>query len=249
VPIARSHAPFIQSIFNIHLFMKHLFLTASLFAIAARSGAAVLTTLPTPMNQGGMIHINVAFNELTSALTAAPEAGTPAIKPLSAWKPGDTFAPSSPWYATLDPTQGAGFFNSQFGLVLFDSDPLPSGSQIMVGLVSETPGLEVFQWKNTSPQNFTGILGTGGSATSWNWGSVAHGMTHPMFVMPAGSSGSASATLSFTLADGTGLALPGYTATQATLNFTVVPEPSALLLSSLAGLLVLRRRRSHSILS
>jgi hypothetical protein len=227
--------------------MKHLLLTASLFAIASRSGAAVLTTLPTPMNQGGMIHINVAFNEITSALTAVPEPGTPVIQALSAWKPGDTFAPSSPWYATLDPTQAAGMFNSQFGLVLFESDPLPAGSQIMVGLVSKTPGLDAFQWKNTDPQNFTGILGTDGSDSSWNWGSVAHGMTHPMFVMPAGSNGTAEAILSFTLTDGSGIALPGYSTAQATLNFTVVPEPSALLLSSLAGLLILRRRRSHSI--
>jgi hypothetical protein len=228
--------------------MKHLFLTASLFAITARSGAAVLTTLPTPMNQGGMIHINIAFNELTSALTAVPEPGTPVIKPLSEWKPGDTFSPTSPWYATLDPTQAAGLFNSQFGLVLFESDPLPAGSQIMVGVVSKTPGLDAFQWKNTDPQNFTGMLGTGGSATSWNWGSVAHGMMHPMFVMPSGSNGTAGVTLSFTLADGSGIALPGHTPAQATLNFTVVPEPSALLLSSLAGLFIVHRRRSQSIL-
>lgn len=227
--------------------MKHLFLTASLLAIAARSSATVLTTLPTPMSQGGMIHINIAFNEGTSVLTAEPEAGTPVIKPLSAWKPGDTFSPSSPWYSTLDPTQAAGMFNSQFGLVLFNSDPLPAGSQIMVGLVSATPGLEVFQWKNTDPQNFTGILGTNSSATSWNWGSVAHGMTHPMFVMPAGSSGTASATLSFTLSDASGVALPGYSPAQATLNFTMAPEPSTLLLSSAAGLLVCRRRLNPSM--
>lgn len=227
--------------------MKTFYLTALLFAVAARSGATVLTTLPTPMNQGGMIHINVAFNETTSLLTAAPETGTPVIKPLSVWKPGDTFSPTSPWHSTLDPSQAAGMFNSQFGLVLFESDPLPAGSQIMVGLVSTTPGLEVFQWKNTDPQNFNGILGTDGSATSWNWGSVAHGMTHPMFVMPAGSSGVASATLSFTLSDASGVALPGYTPVQTTLNFTVVPEPSALLLSSAAGLLVFRRNRNPSM--
>jgi hypothetical protein len=190
-----------------------------------------------------MIHINVAFNETTGVLTAAPEVGTPDIKPLASWKPGDTFAETSPWYATLDPSQAAGMFNSQFGLVVAGSDTFPEGSKIMVGLVSATPGMEVYQWKNTDPQAFNGMLGTDGSLAAWDWGAVMHGMMHPMFVMPSGSSGSASAVLSFTLSDGSGVALPGYAPTQATLNFNVVPEPSALLLCCAAGLFALGRRR------
>lgn len=227
--------------------MKHICLIVFTIAIAPHAGAVILTTLPTPMNQGGMIHLNIALNG--NAITVDPEPGTPDIKPLAAWKPGDTLDPVAPWYSTLDPTQGAGLFNSQFGLVLFDSDPLPLGTKIMVGWVSGTPGMEAYQWKNTEPQLFNGILGTDGSPTSWDWGTVAHGMMHPMFVMPAGSGGSANVTLSFTLADGDGIALPGYTAAQTTMNFNVVPEPSALLLSAAGCLFGFRRRRASSKLS
>ncbi|MCU0751588.1 MAG: PEP-CTERM sorting domain-containing protein [Akkermansiaceae bacterium] len=225
--------------------MKLPILTFCTAAIVSNAGAVVLTTLPTPMNQGGMIHLNIALNG--NALTVDPEPGTPDLKPLAAWKPGDTLDPASPWYSTLDPTQGAGLFNSQFGLVLFNSDPLPPGTKIMVGWVSGTPGMEAYQWKNTEPQLFTGILGTDGSPASWDWGSVAHGMMHPLFVMPAGSSGSANVTLSFTLADGDGSPVSGYTPAQTTMNFTVVPEPSALLLSAAGCLFGLRRRRASSI--
>ena len=220
-------------------------LSATAFLLASHAGATVLATLPTPMNQGGMIHLNIALKG--NALTVDPEPGTPVIQGLSSWKPGDTFDPGSPWYATLDPTQAAGLFNSQFGLVLYDSDPLPVGAKILVGWVSGAPGMEVFQWKNTAPQMFNGILGTGGSASTWDWGTVAHGMMHPMFVMPAGASGPASATLSFTLADAEGAALPGYSGVQATVNFNVVPEPSSLAMIALGGLLLVRRKRPSQV--
>jgi hypothetical protein len=218
------------------------FTTLSFLAAALPASAAVLTTLPSPTDQGGMIHINVALNG--SAMEVLLDTGTPGIKPLAEWKPGDTLDPSSPWYATLDPSQAAGLFNSQFGFVMSgDSDLLPAGSTILIGWVSGTAGLESFRWRNTTPQLFDGILGTDGSSTSWDWGTVNRGMMHPLFSMPAGSGGTASATLSFTLADSSGVALPGYTAAQTTLNFSVVPEPSAWVLSMFTGLLVLRRNR------
>lgn len=207
-------------------------------------GATVLTLLPGPMDQGGMIHINVALNG--TSLTAAPEPGTPDLKPLSSWKPGDTLDPASPWYATLDPAQAAGLFNSRFGLVLFESDPLPADTKIMVSWVSGTPGLEAFRWRNSAPQLFDPILGTDGSAVAWDWSTVSHGMMHPVFVMPAGSSGTANMTLAFTLTDSTGTPVPGYTAAQTTVGFNVIPEPSAVLLSAFGGAMALRRRRNSS---
>lgn len=223
--------------------------TISFLTAALPVSATVLTTLPTPMNQGGMIHINVALNG--SAMEVLVDPGTPVIMPLSAWMPGDTLDLASPWYATLDPSQSAGLFNSQFGLVMSgDSDLLPANSTIIVGWVSGTAGLEAFRWRNSpAPQLFDGILGTEGSSTSWDWGTVNRGMMHPLFTLPAGSSGTASATLSFTLTDSSGMALPGYTATQTTLNFNVVPEPSAWVLAMVAGLLVLRRNRSKASVS
>ena len=222
-------------------------ITTVLFLSAALPvSATVLTALPSPMAQGGMIHINVALNG--SAMEVLVDSGAPVIKSLSAWMPGDTLDSASPWYATLEPSQAAGLFNSQFGLVMSgDSDLLPADSTIIVGWVSGTAGLEAFRWRNSpAPQLFDAILATDGSSTSWDWGTVNRGMMHPLFIMPTGSSGTASATLSFALADSSGLALPGYTPTQTTLNFNVIPEPSAWVLSMFTGLLVLRRNRSKA---
>jgi hypothetical protein len=234
---------------NNQIFKIMIKITTVSFLIAALPlSAAVLTGLPSPMTQGGMIHINVALN--ANAMSVMLESGTPEIKPLSAWMPGDTLDPASPWYSTLDPSQSGGLFNSQFGLVMSaDSDLLPTNSTIIVGWVSGTAGLEAFRWRNSAPQLFDPILGTDGTSTSWDWGTVNRGMMHPLFNMPAGSSGTASATLSFTLADSLGVALPGYTPTQTTLNFNVIPEPSAWVLSMFTGLLVLRRNRSQASMS
>lgn len=218
---------------------------SSFLAAALPAGATVLTNLPSPMDQGGMIHVNVALNG--NSMEVLLDSGTPELKPLSTWKPGDTLDPDSPWYATLDPSQAAGLFNSQFGFVMSgDSDLLPPDSTIIVSWVSGTAGLESFRWRNSAPQLFDGILGTGGSSSSWDWGTVNRGMMHPLFTLPAGSDGSASATLSFTLADSSGVALQGFLPAQTTLNFSVVPEPSAGVLATLAGLLMLRRNRSKT---
>jgi hypothetical protein len=239
--VPQSNNQLFKIMFKISTF---LFLTA-----AWPVSATVLTTLPSPMTQGGMIHINIALNG--SAMEVLVDSGTPVIKPLSAWMPGDTLDLASPWYATLDPSQSAGMFNSQFGFVMSgDSELLPADSTIIVGWVSGTAGLEAFRWRNTpAPQLFDPILGTNGTSTSWDWGTVNRGMMHPLFTMPAGSSGTASATLSFTLADSSGVALTGYTPAQTTLNFNVIPEPSAWVLSMFTGLLVLRRNRSKEPVS
>jgi hypothetical protein len=228
-------------------FIMYNFIIPTLFiSVTSSAFAVVLTTLPSPMTQGsGMIHIDIAYDEDTGILSSGVNAGTPNIKPLTEWKPGDTFDPASPWYTTLDPTQAAGMFNSQFGLVMYNSDPLPLGSKIMVNLVSATAGLETYLWKNTVTQAFQGIMGTNGSAVSWDWSSVAHGMFHPMFVLPSGSSGSASAILGLTLVDSLNAPLPGGS-TQATLNFQAIPEPSSLLLVG-AGTAMLAFRRSKPL--
>ncbi|HSP44142.1 MAG TPA: PEP-CTERM sorting domain-containing protein [Luteolibacter sp.] len=222
------------------------YLASFLLLATAPAFATVLSNLPTPMEQGGMIHINVAYNETTDSLSVNIEPGTPALQPLSSWKPGDSFDPASPWYATLDSSQAAGMFNSQFGLVLFESDPLPADTSLFVNLVSGSPGLEVFRWRNNVPQLFEGIMGTDGSDASWDWGTVAHGMFHPMFVMPAGSSGTANATLGFTLVDSGGVPVPGVNTAQAGLTFEVVPEPSSALLALVGACLLFRRRKTVS---
>jgi hypothetical protein len=225
------------------ILIMYKFLYSLFFVAASPVYAAVLTMLPTPMEQGGMIHINVAYNEITEVLTAVPASGTPVLQPLTSWKPGDQFDPASPWYTTLDPLQSGYLFNSQFGLVLSGSDPFPIGSRMFVTMISATPGLEVYRTRNTVPQLFDGIMGTNASSASWDWSTVAHGMFHPMFVLPSGFSGPATATLEFVLVDGVGVPLPGVAPVQAVIGVTAVPEPATMSLFAVAAVLGLVRRR------
>ena len=220
------------------------YLASFLLLATTPTYATVLSNLPTPMQQGGMIHINVAYNETSDSLSVNIESGVPVLQPLTARaNPGDSFDPTSPWYATLDPSQAAGMFNSQFGLVLFESDPLPLGTSLFVNLVSASPGLEAFRWRNNAPQLFDGIMGTDGSDNSWDWGTVAHGMFHPMFVLPAGSSGTADATLRFAVIDSGGIPVPGVNSAQAAVTFTVIPEPSSSWLAVSGACLLFRRHK------
>jgi hypothetical protein len=223
--------------------IMYKFIYSLFFVAASPVYAAVLTMLPTPMEQGGMIHINVAYNEITEVLTAVPASGTPVLQPLTSWKPSDQFDPASPWYTTLDPSQSGYLFNSQFGLVLSGSDPFPIGSRMFVTMVSATPGLEVYRTRNTATQLFDGIMGTNASSASWDWSTVAHGMFHPMFVLPSGFSGPATATLEFVLVDGVGDPLPGVAPVQAVIGVTAVPEPATMSLFAVAAVLGLVRRR------
>lgn len=220
-----------------------LFVFAAWSAVTYTASAAVLINLPTPMAQGGMIHINVSLQG--SSLFADVDSGTPELRPLSMWSPGDTFSPTSPWYTTLDPQQSGGLFNSQFGLVIDGtlSDPLPPGARILIGISSASPGLETYRWRNNAPQLFDAILGTGGSDAEWDWSTVNHGMMHPMFVAPSGTSGALSTTLTFTLADASGVPLAGYTGTSAVLDFTSIPEPATAGLVALSLLCSVARRR------
>lgn len=222
--------------------MKHFVFSLSMIAITSNLQAAVLNMLPSPMAQGGMIHLNVALNGF--ALNVDIEAGTPVLKPLSAWSPGDTFNPASPWHDRLDPTQTAAAFNSQYGLVITgESDLLPSGSRIFVDIVSATAGLDTYRWRNTEPQVFDPIMGTAGSPEEWDWNTANHGMFHPLFVMNPGGPSTASATLRFMLVDSAGDPLAGYSQTEGTVNFSIIPEPSAALLGIIGLPLMLRRRR------
>ena len=80
---------------NNQLFKIMIKITTVLFLTAALPvSATVLTALPSPMAQGGMIHINVALNG--SVMEVLVDSGTPVIKPLSAWIPGDTLDSASP---------------------------------------------------------------------------------------------------------------------------------------------------------
>jgi len=226
-----------------HILRALMFATLPISTIST-SHAAVLPVLPTPGEQGGMIHANVWFDG--SLLHSYFDAGIPELKPLVVWSPGDTFDPSSPWFAKLDPSTGAGAFNSQYGLLIDGSltDPLPGGSKIMVTYVAASTGIGIYRWRNNDPQLFEPILGTEGSPISWDWGALSHAMFHPMFVADPGTGPDPTVTLRFDLVDATtNEILPQYGGTQAVFQFALIPEPGTALMSAFALLLVARRNR------
>jgi hypothetical protein len=212
---------------------------------------AVLTQAPSPMTQNspagnGMSHIDVGWNDISSILTTHVAFQPVDLKPLSVWQPTSTFDPTSPWYSALDPSQGAGLFNSQYGW-LADSASLPAsllGSRFLVDVVpgSATTGLEIYRSSYSGgTQIFEPILGTDGSAASFQW---TGSMLHPMIVMPSGSSGAAAVTFRFTITDGSYVPRVEYAPVDATVTFNAIPEPSLALLAlpGVAAMLIRRRR-------
>ncbi len=233
--------------------MKIPFLTSILLVCAsALSSAAVLDKPPTPMEQGGMVHVNITFLDVPSnPFSISLDPGSPVLQPLSLWEPGDTFDPADPWYTALDPTQEARPFNSQYGLLIdgVNSDPLPSGTSIGVRMTSSTPGLDVYFLRTTSGSELFDPVFTPAHDYVL-WGGT---MWHPMFT--ADGPGTFSADFEVFLADSVNASAvdyttlagveSGYSVGTFTLNWTSVPEPgtAGLVLMGLGALLLRRRRQ------
>lgn len=85
------------------------------------------------------------------------------------------------------------------------------------------------------------MLGTSGSSPTLQWDG---GMLHPMFVMPADSSGAAAVTLRFTITDSDYVPGDGHAPVDATVTFIAIPEPSmpVLALSGVGAVLIRRKR-------
>ncbi len=230
--------------------MKKILLLSIMFA-AGVTHAANLTKLPTPVEQGGMIHVNVVFQDILSGtFIITPDAGTPTLKPITLWSPGDNFLPGDPWYTALSPDEQGLLFNSQYGF-LIDSDASdfpPSGNSIGIRMLSATPGLEANFYRSSEPKAFTAIFEPSHDYVLWNGN-----MWHPVFT--ANAPGNYEATFEFFLADAAaGSAVdfttqaspvPGYSTGTVTLYFTAIPEPavSVLLVAGLGTLLWRGRRR------
>lgn len=263
--------------------MKPLLISSMTVFMAATSGAALITAVPGPDDQGGMIMPMVSINA-TAGTGADPTAGTinvsfnptatPVLGPLTEWSPGDWFAEGAAWRQDLSPVAGSvagmppanagngDLFNNQYGF-MFMAMPMmgmanvPSGNSLGIRLDSiMTMDLRSFNYGNADnrwDQVFDGV----DSQVLWNGT-----MWHNYFTMPANTApGTYTAVFEIFMADipftgTTGFAQYDATALNAgrndnftsafvTYDFTVIPEPSAALLSLFALLVwsAFRRRR------
>ncbi|MGE9295439.1 MAG: hypothetical protein ACQKBV_04040 [Puniceicoccales bacterium] len=233
--------------------MKHTYFLCSLALLgSAQVSAAILEAIPTPVQQGGMIHTMVTFTDQpTGTFSIMQEPGIPVMQPLTAWSPGDTFDPADPWYTTLDPSQGDLPFNSQYGLMVNGgaSDPLPGGKSLGIRVTDIDAGLEGYFYSTAGAGTFDLVLGDVGDAVQWSGN-----MWHPVFV--ADGPGSYDVTLQFFIIDApfsgfvsptSALADPNFAMGEVTLTLTAVPEPSTYALAvgfvCLGAVMLIRRKR------
>lgn len=207
--------------------------------------AAVIMNIPSPMAQGGMVHIDVIFTDTASGtFSSSLESGTPQLKPLSLWNPGDTFDTTRAWYVPLDPTQEARQFSSRWGFLIdvANSDPLPAGTSIGIQMLSRTPGLETYFY-SASGNTFAPVFLSSTSHDFVLWNGT---MWHPVFTMPASTPAdtTVSATFRFFLADAAAVgnvdytnstagAVTGYSTWDQTITFLAIPEPGTWMLVAL----------------
>jgi hypothetical protein len=190
-----------------------------------------------------MVHVYVVFNDRpTNTVQLTLDPATPQLTPLAVSHPGDGFDASDPWYGDLEPLpNGQGLaFSRRYGFLVetASSDPLPAGLGLGIRLLSSTPGLQMYFYRNTTGDELMdpvflaspsqpGV--TPNDSLLWNGN-----MWHPLFTAPA-SEGMYDATFEvFVTSNSTAAvvdcstpALPatGYAPAQITLSFTAIPVP------------------------
>jgi hypothetical protein len=226
---------------------------------ASPLNAAIITAIPGPDDQGGMIMPMVMLDGNTLSVMFMPPSTPPLLASLDHWSPGSTFQPTAAWYSPLDPVGGANdLFNNQYGFTFMGD--IPDGKALGLRLTSvSSPDLQFFNYVNNQ-NRFDEVFTDVNSQVLWN-GSMWHNyVTAPDDLAP----GTYTAAFEVFIANAaftTGTGFADYTtnalnATQdmsydtVTINYswTVVPEPSTyLLVGAGLGVILLARRRKAQV--
>ncbi len=205
-----------------NLLKPSLTIRTGLFAAFPLLGnAALITAIPGPDDQGGMIMPMVSIidaddvmNPSSGRLSVAfnPQA-VPVLRSLEEWSPGSWFAEAAAWRPDLGSPAGVGgtpaanagngdVFNNQYGF-MFMSMPgmgmanIPVGQSLGLQLVSlSSPDLRSFNYVN-SANLWDEVFAGAGSQVLWN-GS----MWHNYFTLPGDTpAGTYTATFEVFIAD------------------------------------------------
>lgn len=190
---------------------------AGMFAPAALF-AATLTSVPM---QGGMVMPMVAYHAEHGQLHIMMDPNVPALTPLLASHPADSFAASAPWFDALDPARQGQAFSRRYGFVMDAvTDPVPENTQIWIRKLSGPPELGVFRYAAT-PETWQPIFGTSGTTNALHWNGM---MFHPCFTAPPGTNGYSATFQAYLLDTTTGLEVPNSASAVVTFNWTSVPD-------------------------
>jgi len=250
------------------IFFRLIALSAALMSAQAQT---VLTQIPDPDRQGGMIMPMVVVDADTQTLSLMFGAHPmPILQGLDSYVPDSTFQPSAAWYSLLAPApDGAGaLFSSRYGFTaMYATDTfLPEAESLAIRALSfNSPNLAA--WNYQSGQSFFDrIMGSDG-AGGYNQVLWDGSMWHTPFTLPADAGpGTYTATFEVYVVDSSAvtdgwvgygnyseeaLAAPrdaNYNSVDITYTWTVVPEPSAWALAAagLAGLVIARLRKKSA---
>lgn len=202
--------------------MKKILLLISIVSLTSGAYAGLITAVPGPDDQGGMIMPSVSILA-TSGTGLNPTAGTininfnpssiPVLQPLESWDAGSWFAEDAAWRLDLGSPAGVGgtppanagngdLFNNQYGFMFMGMGTMmmanvPTGKSLGIKVTSFSSNLMESYNYSSSSNRWDQVFIDEGSQVLWN-GS----MWHNYFTLPSLSSpGTYSATFEVFIAN------------------------------------------------
>ena len=165
--------------------MQKFRLFAVLSALVLSSSIAHSAVLNAVPMQGGMVMPMVSYNEQAGKIQVMMPTEVPQLTSLLISNPGDSFAPTDPWFDALDPSRRGDSFSRRYGFVMSEmSDLLPEGTQMWIRKISGPPEVKIYRYFGTDPKAFEPIFGTEGVTNALHWNGM---MFHPVITAPPGT--------------------------------------------------------------
>lgn len=195
-----------------------MILTGSFAFAPAALFAATLTSVPM---QGGMVMPMVSYNASIGRLMTMMDETVPALTPLLASNPGDSFETNAPWFDTVDPSRQGLAFSRRYGFVMDAiTDPLPANTQIWLRKLSGPPEVAAYRYA-ASPQTWQPIFGTAGSSNALYWNGM---MFHPCFTAAPGTNKYSAEFQAYLVDMTTGEEVADSASDVVTFHWTTVPD-------------------------
>ncbi len=183
-----------------------------------------------PQTIGEMVHVEVSLDDSVISIAPVHDGN------LELHYFAESYTPPA------DVLDGKGY-NDQYGWTTSGFWDLPPDALVWIEVLAHTPGLQTYEGgrrMHKDTHTYAPILATADSPTIWQWDGM---MWHHWYA--ASDLGDYEAAYRVYIGDAQGEPLPGFTPGQVTLSWQYIPAPSSAVLTGLAGLVGLRRRRAH----